>query len=91
MNEKYQIAYDPKPWILQVLGSLVFYGFLGFLAWLSRDSTWWTFLFGTLAIAMIFGRLTMVFDNEWHRFSDHAELVKFVNSIKPVPSKGTTP
>lgn len=54
---------------------------MAFLIWLSRDSTWWTFLFGALALLSFVSRFKTAFDKYHKRFTTKAELMAFVDGL----------
>ncbi len=79
--EKYSITYQTGNPIGRTVEALVMWGFLGFLVYLSRGSVWWTFLFGTIAILAVAGRLAHLYKNNHKRFNTKAELRAFVDSL----------
>lgn len=84
MTEKktqYSLLYLTDSWAQRTLGTVLFYGFLAFLVWLSNGSTWWTFLFGTIAFLGIVGRAKFIWDRYHHQFTSKAELKAFVEQL----------
>jgi hypothetical protein len=80
VNE-YHVYYEPGPWVVNELSTWLFYGFLGFLMWLSRDSVWWTFLFGSLALLALVARIKLLLNNAHRKFYSKAELVAYVATL----------
>jgi hypothetical protein len=78
---KYTVLYQPGTPMARTAETILCWGFLGFLVWLGKDSTWWTFVFGTVAIFGLAGRFKYIYDNYTKRFSTKAELRAFVDSL----------
>lgn len=84
MSEKkteYNLLYLTDSWAQRTVGSILFYGFLAFMVWLSNGSTWWTFLFGCVALLALIGRGKYYWDNYHHRFYTKAELREYVETL----------
>lgn len=84
MDNKYHLTYESSSMTQRFFSFLFFYAFLGFLVWLSNGSTWWTFLFGTIALLAIAFRVKSTFDDAYHTFYTKVELIDFVNNLPDV-------
>jgi len=81
VSDKYNITYDPASYTHRMLGLFSFYAFLTLLVWLSNGSTWWTFLFGSIALLALTVRIKIMYDICHNSFHTKAELLKFVNDL----------
>lgn len=81
MDEKYHLTYVPDTFLQRTIEFLTFYGFLGFLVWLSDGSTWWTFFFGLVALLGVSIRAKQQYDKYYNRFDTKAELLAFVEAL----------
>lgn len=77
----YHLIYVKDSWAKRIVGVMLFYGYLGFLVWLSIGSTFWTFIFGTLAIISILTRMLLRWKDYNHSFSTKRDLVAFVEGL----------
>ena len=81
MDEKYHLTYVPDTFVQRAIEFFVFYGFLGFLVWLSAGSRWWTFFFGVIALMAFAVRTKQAFDKFYNRFDTKTDLLEFVKSL----------
>jgi hypothetical protein len=81
MSNEYHVYYEPGSRLANEAGTFLFYGFLGFLVWLSQGSVWWTFLFGTIALLALMARIKLLYDKAHRKFNTKAELVAYVATL----------
>ena len=77
----YSLTYIKDAWAKRIAGMTLFWLYIGFLVWLSLGSTFWTFIFGTLAIGSIATRFTLMWKEHHYSFSTKQELMAFVQGL----------
>lgn len=83
-NEPKYLIFTPGETLLQSIIKDVFSILaLSFMVYISRDSTWWTFLTGSIALFLLYGVMVKKYGpkNEgWTRLRSKAELVAWAQS-----------
>jgi len=81
MTTTYFFTYIKDSWIKRIVGAALFWLYIGFLVWLSLGSTFWTFIFGTLAMVSMATRVLLKWKEYHHSFSTKQRLLMFVQGL----------
>ena len=72
--------------IESVFKDVVTFSFLAFCVWISRNSTWWTFLTGTFFLIGFFCWMSKALEIKTNTFKTKADLLAWANALE-WPSK----
>jgi len=79
---KYYIINKTESLMQSITKDLFTYVGLAFLIYISRESTFWTFITGGIFIMAFFGKIKLLFDERYKSFETIGELKQYVDSFK---------
>lgn len=66
----------------KILSNVITFAMLAFCAWVSQDSTWWTFVTGLIFLFWLFIMCTKTFTEKNNEFKTKADLQKWVDGLE---------
>lgn len=79
--ETFKVLHIKRHWLDRLLNTVAAYTFFAFCIWLSRDSTFWTFVCGLLFFIAFWGYVASVNKTHSNRFNSVKELQDWANSL----------
>ena len=80
-DEKYRIFRVKQTWIQSAMSNMFTMTFIALCAWISKDSTWWTFLTGCIFLFWASVRISSIYKESTNEFNTKKELLAWVNSL----------
>ena len=82
-DTKFAVYYPKKETKIEsAFRNIVFLTFFSFLVYISKDSTWWTFVSGSLFLVILFSKVGVLIKRDTTTFKTKADLQKWVDGLE---------